>query len=247
MGTTWEHTHTHIYIYIDLTASQQPNARYLRSTIIEDDFPPSLTNLAREDPLNSDRCNTHSHMDSQLSTCGVNLPMTSKMGVKIYILHSAFTQAPALHRCQPRWPIFYCSLACLLFLLPSFPFRGLCSLSFRFISTTSIPWYTLVVLTLSFFCNHTCYRQNWFFLRVLTILHPVHNCILFDFLSFAQVPVPSSSDGRAKMAASLLPASASCFFSLALSPSFFLRFLSCSPTFRVPPLKLFNIAMENPL
>ena len=26
-------------------------------------------------------------------------------------------------------------------------------------------------------------------------------------------------------------------FSLALSPSFFLRFLSCSPTFRVPPLK----------
>jgi hypothetical protein len=27
------------------------------------------------------------------------------------------------------------------------------------------------------------------------------------------------------------------FFSLALSPSFFLRFFSCLPTFRVPPLK----------
>ena len=137
MRTTRTHTHTHIYIYIyiniDLTASQQQNARYLRSAIIGDDFPPSLTNLAREDPLNSDRYNTHSHMDSQLSTCGVNLPMTSQICVKIYIyiLHPAFTQAPALHRCQPRWPIFYCSLACLLFLLPSFPFRGLCSLSFR--------------------------------------------------------------------------------------------------------------------
>jgi hypothetical protein len=129
-------------------------------------------------------------------------------------------------------------LACLLFLLPFFPFRGLCSLSFRFISTTSILWYTLVVLTLSFFCNHTCYKQNWFFLRVLTILHPVHNCILFDFLSFAQVPVKWPHRFY------LPPRHV---FSLALSPSFFLRFLSCSPTFRVPPLKLFNIAMENPL
>ena len=148
--------------------------------------------------------------------------------IYIYILHPAFTQAPALHRCQPRWPIFYCSLACLLFLLPSFPFRGLCSLSFRL-------WCTLVVLTLSFFCNHTCYKQNWFFLRVLTILHPVHNCILFDFLSFAQVPVPSSCDGRGKMAASLLPASASCFFPCPLpfvfpSVPFLLTYLSCSPS-----------------
>ena len=38
------------------------------------------------------------------------------------------------------------------------------------------------------------------------------------------------------MAASLLPDSTLCFFP-ALSPSFFLRFLSCLPTFRVPPLK----------
>ena len=38
------------------------------------------------------------------------------------------------------------------------------------------------------------------------------------------------------MAASLLPDSTLCFFP-ALSPSFFLWFLSCLPTFRVPPLK----------
>ena len=44
------------------------------------------------------------------------------------------------------------------------------------------------------------------------------------------------------MAASLLPDSTSCFF-LALSPFFFLRFLSCSPTFRVPPLK-FNVESD---
>ena len=31
-------------------------------------------------------------------------------------------------------------------------------------------------------------------------------------------------------------------FSLALSPSFFPRFLSCSPTFRVPPLKCFKLS-----
>ena len=54
---------------------------------------------------------------------------------------------------------------------------------------------------------------------------------------------PGSSDGREKMAASLLPASTSFFFSLALSPSFFLRFLSCWPTFRVPPVK-FRISSQ---
>ena len=41
-----------------------------------------------------------------------------------------------------------------------------------------------------------------------------------------------------KMVASLLPESA-LFFSLALSPSFFLGFLSCLPTFRIPPLNLY--------
>ena len=109
------------------------------------------------------------YTDILYNTCNVNLAMISPIDLIIFILHPELTQAPALRRCQPRCPIFSCSLASVFVLA---------ALLASSVASSPLPRYLRpAALTIA----RKCARP--------------------------------------------------------LSPSFFLRFLSCCPTFRVPPLK----------